>query len=629
MWNVIYVGGQSGYMTKTIDYQYNSQNQDTLLTYQATGQVEPDYMVYYNRYDNAGRLSEIQAYKDGSSGLTNFATYGYNQNSQVAGLNFQGDLVYSSYSYNSRNWIFDYAAQDLFSYTLGYLANGNIQTQNLDGNYHNGFTVHTPLYFTYSYDESNRLLGADETSYSDSTYSLANFYDKDGNIVGIRRYGNNNSLLDDFNYEYYSNTNRLKKVSGSSDQYTYDYNGNMLSDLVEGNKNLLYDHRNLMTYLKNGIGHQIYYHYDEAGNRIQKINSADNVNEIYIRGVDGREIAVYDVTTLKHWNVYGNDLIGKIDADTKRFYYLKDHLGSIRAIVDENRTLTSAQDYDAWGYLMQDRMYQSDGSIYKFTGKERDNESTYDYFGARYYDSRIARWFSMEPKYESSLSLSAYQYGNLNPLVIADINGKDGILTITGENTLRIDININYLTEQFDKENGFNSNEISVLESFKSNIQAYWSGSFQINGTTYQVTTNVNLTPLEMEFNQAITYVQRQLGENLAYRVNDPGEISGDMGVAAGGAIMKLLRSGEGLHPYESTGPHEVGHLLGLPDRGYAPKGTKPTIMHWANVNEKTGEVIRSRPGSSDFQEFMNKQDFILREKSNVSEKMILRGVTP
>ncbi|MEO8663913.1 MAG: RHS repeat-associated core domain-containing protein [Ignavibacteria bacterium] len=52
---------------------------------------------------------------------------------------------------------------------------------------------------------------------------------------------------------------------------------------------------------------------------------------------------------------------------------------------------------DAWGYLLEGRKYDSDTSKYKFTGKERDKENNYDYFGARYYDSRIGRWESTDP----------------------------------------------------------------------------------------------------------------------------------------------------------------------------------------------------------------------------------------
>jgi RHS repeat-associated protein len=78
---------------------------------------------------------------------------------------------------------------------------------------------------------------------------------------------------------------------------------------------------------------------------------------------------------------------------------------------------------DVWGYQMEGRKFASSLSQYKFTSKERDIESDYDYFGARYYDSRIARWGGMEPKYDKYVSLSPYNYGLLNPLKLVDVNG--------------------------------------------------------------------------------------------------------------------------------------------------------------------------------------------------------------
>lgn len=102
-------------------------------------------------------------------------------------------------------------------------------------------------------------------------------------------------------------------------------------------------------------------------------------------------MAIYQGTTLQQWNIWGIDNLGKVAADGNAFFYIKDHLGSIRAVVDQNNNLVTCQDYDSWGSTIPDRQWiqSSDESMYKFTGKERDNESTYDYFGARYYDSRI------------------------------------------------------------------------------------------------------------------------------------------------------------------------------------------------------------------------------------------------
>ncbi len=69
---------------------------------------------------------------------------------------------------------------------------------------------------------------------------------------------------------------------------------------------------------------------------------------------------------------------------------MKDHLGTFRAVTNSSNALIAANDYDAWGYVL--REWNGSNSKYKFTSKERDSETNYDYFGARYYDSRIGRW---------------------------------------------------------------------------------------------------------------------------------------------------------------------------------------------------------------------------------------------
>jgi len=72
---------------------------------------------------------------------------------------------------------------------------------------------------------------------------------------------------------------------------------------------------------------------------------------------------------------------------------------------------------------------------YKFTSKERDVETGYDYFaclpkserrrkGARYYDSRIGRWLQVDPLTDLSSSISPYAYCFNNPLNYTDPDGK-------------------------------------------------------------------------------------------------------------------------------------------------------------------------------------------------------------
>jgi RHS repeat-associated protein len=87
--------------------------------------------------------------------------------------------------------------------------------------------------------------------------------------------------------------------------------------------------------------------------------------------------------------------------------------------------VVSAQAYDPWGLVLDDMSLESGDpdSRYKFTGKERDIESQYDYFGARYYDSRIGRFLSVDRYAQKYLSLSPFSYAACNPVLFIDVNG--------------------------------------------------------------------------------------------------------------------------------------------------------------------------------------------------------------
>ncbi len=200
----------------------------------------------------------------------------------------------------------------------------------------------------------------------------------------------------------------------------------MITDEVNRNRDIKYDHRNLITHLRNkkivfedSLIYVTYYFYDEAGNRIRKkvfqyigIQPSDSVetpdigdigdmagywdlikDEVFSRDLSGKEVALYVNGNLMQNNIWGLGNEGYITSSGALNFYLKDHLGSVRAVIDENNSVISSQDGacprvllagNAWGYLLQGREYHIDGSDYKFTGKERDSESEYDYFGARY-----------------------------------------------------------------------------------------------------------------------------------------------------------------------------------------------------------------------------------------------------
>jgi RHS repeat-associated protein len=62
---------------------------------------------------------------------------------------------------------------------------------------------------------------------------------------------------------------------------------------------------------------------------------------------------------------------------------------------------------------------------YTFTGKERDSETGYSYFGARFYDSDLMTgWLSIDPQSDKFPNISPYNYCNWNPVKLKDLDGE-------------------------------------------------------------------------------------------------------------------------------------------------------------------------------------------------------------
>ena len=82
-----------------------------------------------------------------------------------------------------------------------------------------------------------------------------------------------------------------------------------------------------------------------------------------------------------------------------------------------------------------------------FTGKEKDAESGYHYFGARYYDCEaLTGWLSVDPMADKYPSLSPYHYCANNPVMKIDPTGEFDIETGTierGDNMTKIAKQIN------------------------------------------------------------------------------------------------------------------------------------------------------------------------------------------
>ena len=62
---------------------------------------------------------------------------------------------------------------------------------------------------------------------------------------------------------------------------------------------------------------------------------------------------------------------------------------------------------------------------FSFTGKERDEETGYGYFGARYYNADLLTgWMSVDPMADKYPSISPYNYCAWNPVKLVDSDGR-------------------------------------------------------------------------------------------------------------------------------------------------------------------------------------------------------------
>ena len=107
------------------------------------------------------------------------------------------------------------------------------------------------------------------------------------------------------------------------------------------------------------------------------------------------------------------------------YYYHADHLGSASWITNKEGTPIEYIHYMPYGELWYDWQASSYNERFKFTGKERDTETGYDYFGARFYSPVLLSWLSPDPFIDKNAGISSYAFCSWNPINRLDPNGRD------------------------------------------------------------------------------------------------------------------------------------------------------------------------------------------------------------
>jgi RHS repeat-associated protein len=109
-------------------------------------------------------------------------------------------------------------------------------------------------------------------------------------------------------------------------------------------------------------------------------------------------------------------------------YFITDHLGSTRVIIDANGTVKGQYNYYPFGKQWEDINLMANTNRYTFSGKEKQTVNDLgwlDFMARMYANSEIPRFTTQDPLSEKYYSWSPYAYCAGNPISRIDPDGRE------------------------------------------------------------------------------------------------------------------------------------------------------------------------------------------------------------
>lgn len=336
---------------------------------------------------------------------------------------YPNDYARTSFSFGVNN-----DAGDKFNGIIK-AATWQTQDQSISGN---------PCQYKYTYDNKYQLTNAvfgsrnlttnSFTSDAAGQYATNVSYDKNGNITYKSANRGTGHSADSWNYKYgklstpeYTTptTNKLYYIPASNGIRDYDYDaiGQLtLEKIGTVEKRITYDAYNNVTQIKDQANHlKVKFEYNANGHRTKKITyaalSSVAYTTYYVRDESGTILSVYDTRTnileQSEIPIHAASTIGTIYKNGTNLTYtydISDHLGNVRATIIRTKDVNgravveSWQDYLPFGEVMPGRSNHVRGrNDYQGQFSEKDEETGYNAFELRMYDSRVGRWLSADP----------------------------------------------------------------------------------------------------------------------------------------------------------------------------------------------------------------------------------------
>ncbi len=245
-------------------------------------------------------------------------------------------------------------------------------------------------------------------------------------------------------YTIDTDSNRLLESvigAGTPEAYIYDSRGNLTGTMGHLTGGMTYNAENRLESVQLTATRWAYYQYDSVGQRVRKtIKDSSAVAEMrkYVGGWETYSKYTGSTLDIERESLHVSDDTGRIVlietqtnveeeevAPVVRYQY-SNHLGSATLELDEVGAIISYEEYYPYGSTsFQAGRSTAEVSLkrYRYTGKERDEETGLYYHGARYYIPWLARWSAVDPLQGEMPEWSPYNYGYCNPITWTDSTG--------------------------------------------------------------------------------------------------------------------------------------------------------------------------------------------------------------
>lgn len=175
------------------------------------------------------------------------------------------------------------------------------------------------------------------------------------------------------------------------------------------------------------------YGYDGAGMRVKKTENGATTYYVQSGALKNTAMEVNSTGVLRAFVYHDGRVAAQWDSGGQFHWRHANHLGSTRAMTDENGSLIYKAQHDPYGQILNEWSVSGNNNLSKtkFTDYERDAATGLDYAGARMYNSTRGKFLQADPAGQNSVnlrqpqSLNRYAYSGNDPINNIDPTGRD------------------------------------------------------------------------------------------------------------------------------------------------------------------------------------------------------------